>query len=504
MTTAAASPDNPSSDYLAMKPYWTMVEAILQGAQAMRDAGAAYLPEFPGEDDKDYAYRLANAKFTNLFADIVSNLASKPFAEKVALDESAPEDIAGFAEDIDGRGNHIHVFAAETFFAGICNAIDWILVDYTTVQPGATLAQERAAGARPYWVRVPANRMLAVYTATIEGREEIVHARMKEDLVERDGFKETTVERVRIFNREELLDEAGNAVGWGPATFQVLRRKTGTRRTASSWEIEAQGELTIGVIPLVPFITGRRIGAGWRFIPPMQDAANLQIEHYQQETKLKCAMDRTAFPLLAAEGVEPDRDGAGDPKPIRIGPGAVVYAPPYGDNGNHGEWNWKEPDAGSLKFLAEQINVCEQQMRELGRQPLTAQQGITVVSAAYAGQKASNAVQAWAWALKDALEQALVLTARWLNRTEQPTVSIFTDFALEIGEDKGPDVLTKARATGDISQETFWSELKRRNILSADFDPEEERQRLEDEMPDPDAEADMIAAAGGRPDPVVA
>ena len=503
MTTTAASPDNPSSDYRAMLPFWEMVDALLGGSETIRDGGETYLPKFPNESQADYDYRLANSKFTNLYADIVSNLAAKPFAEKLTIDADASARFAQLAENIDGRGNNLHVFASDLFFGGINYAIDWILVDHTKVPLGLNLGAERRLGARPYWVRIPAKRMLAVYTGTIAGNEEVVHARVREDYTERKGFEEVAVQRIRIFDRAPIVSDEGQVVGYAPATFEVLEKRT-TAQGVSSWAVVDEGAITIGVIPLVPFITGRRIDSSWRLTPPMKDAAHLQVEHYQQETKLKCAADRTAFPLLAAEGVDPATDVAGKPLPISISPGSVVYAPMHGDSGNHGEWNFKEPSATSLKFLADQIATTEQQMRELGRQPLTATSGITVVSAAYAGQKASSAVQAWAWGLKDALEQALVLTGMWLKDTRTPSVKVFTDFALEIGDDKGPETLTKMRDGGDLSQETLWTEMKRRNILSADFDPVEERDRLIEEMPGEGDEGDLGAAvttgAAAEPD----
>jgi hypothetical protein len=480
-----------------MLPFWDMVDALLGGADAIRAGGVTYLPKFPNESQADYDYRLENAKFTNLYSDIAGNLASKPFAEKLTLGDDASERMLALAEDIDGRGNNIHVFAAATFFGGINYAVDWILVDHTRVKPGARLDEERRIGARPYWVRIPAKRMLAAYTGIVAGSEAVVHARVREDYVERRGYEEVIVERIRIFDRAPVEDADGQVVGYAPATFEVLERRV-KANGATAWDLVAAGPITIGVIPLVPFITGRRIDGSWRFTPPLKDAAFLQVEHYQQETKLKCAADRTAFPLLAAEGVEPDRDESGNPRAVSISPGAVVYAPPNPDGGSHGQWNFKEPSATSLRFLADQIAVTEQQMRELGRQPLTAAQGITVVSAAYAGQKASSAVQAWAWALKDALEQAFVLTAAWLREGQSPTVKLFTDFALEIGDDKGPETLSTMRAAGDLSQETLWTEMKRRNILSADFDVDAERDRLLGEMPG-DGDDDDLAAAVTQP-----
>jgi hypothetical protein len=490
----ASTPATPSSDYTAMLPYWNMVETMLDGADAMRAALEAYLPKFPNETEADYTYRAANAKFTNIFADIVSNLASKPFAEKVQLEDGASERIKTLSEDIDGRGNNLHVFSSSTFFSGIAMAIDWILVDFTRAKPRLdgkplSLAEEAQQGLRPYWVSIPAKSMIAVYSEAVRGKEEFVHARMVECIKRRSGFDEVVIERVRQFNREPILDDLGNVADYARATFTVWEKDA----KSAAWKIVDAGPVTIGVIPIVPFITGRRKVGSWRFVPAMKDAADLQKEHYQQETALKSIKELTAFPMLAGNGVQPAMEGD-KVVAVPVGPRTVLYAPPFGESGNHGEWAFIEPSAESLRFLSDDVKNTEQQLRELGRQPLTATQGITVVSAAYAGQKASSAVQAWAWQLKDALEQAYRLTGLWLRDTTPTVVKIFTDFALEIGDDKGPDALATMRSTGDLSQQTLWDEMKRRNVLSSDFDADAERLRLEEELPDPDSAADAEAA----------
>lgn len=503
--TTKTSPDAVSSDYAAMLPYWEMVETILDGADAMKEAGEDYLPKFPNETTEDYEYRRENAKFTNIYADIATNLASKPFAEEVKLDDQAGPKFEALAEDIDGRGNNLHVFAASTFFEGINNAVAWIMVEFTRAIPNPdgtrlSIAQEKAQGLRPYWVNVPAKRLLAVYTDVVGGQEIIVHARIREDLTRRSGYDEVSVERVRVLNREPIVDAFNRVTAYAPATFEVFERLS-DGKGGSAWTSVDAGAITIGVIPLVPFITGRRKGGSWRFVPPLRDAAHLQVEHYQQETALKSIKELTAFPMLAGNGVQPAIVD-GKPAMVPVGPRSVLYAPPSGgDNNSHGEWAFIEPSSESLRFLAEDVKNTEQQLRELGRQPLTAQTGITVVSAAFASQKASSAIQAWALGLKDALEQGMVLTAAWLNETTAPTVSVFTDFALDAADDKGPTVLTEARKNGDLSRVTYWEELQRRNILSADFDPEEEMNRLDEELPNPDDAADLGAATTPPADP---
>ena len=140
-------PNATSSDYEAMAPYWVMVSTILAGANAMRKA-KQYLPKFPNESETDYKFRRENSKFTNIFRDIVENLAAKPFSKEVELTDKATDRIKKLSENITGQGDHLHVFAANCFFHGISYAIDWILVDYTkNVPANATIAQEDALGA---------------------------------------------------------------------------------------------------------------------------------------------------------------------------------------------------------------------------------------------------------------------------------------------------------------------------------------------------------------------
>jgi hypothetical protein len=178
---------------------------------------------------------------------------------------------------------------------------------------------------------------------------------------------------------------------------------------------------------------------------------------------------------------------------VPVGHKAVLAAPPNGD-GNHGEWNFISPDPAGPMFLAADVKESIAQLRELGRQPLTAQTGnITVITAAFAGDKANSVIQAWALGLKDSLENALRLTALWLKQKFEAEVEIDTDFDLSLKDEKGPDTLMKMRQSGDLSQATLWSEMKRRGTLSDNFDAEEEAMNLLDEQPN----ADDVLAAGG-------
>lgn len=489
------TPASTSSDYDAMIAFWSMTAAILGGTPTMRAAGQSYLPKFPNESKDDYELRLKNAKFTNIYGDILDTLASKPFEREMQIKNA--DALADLIEDIDGQGSHLHVFAATSFHAGIANAIEWVLIDYTKDVPtGATKAMEEQLGARPYWVRVPAQSLIAVYSESINGKETIVHARLREDVKERDGYGEVTRERVRVMDRELARNDRGEVVSAGAATWELFEKQKG-QNGADVWVSIGAGAYSIGIIPLVPFITGRRHGSSWVVKPPLADAAYLQVEHYQQESGLKHKNELNNFTMLAGQGVAPPLGDDGKPIQVPAGPQTVLYAPPDGE-GNSGTWEWLAVETTGLDFSLKYVQSIESQIRELGRQPLTAQSGnITTITAAFAGDKAHTVIEAWALNFKDFLENCLKITAMWRKVAIEPEVEISTDFALSLKEDTGIDTLDAAQARGVLSWKTWFEEMKRRGIIGPNVSADEEWQRLQDEIPS-DGEIDDAMNDGQR------
>lgn len=476
--------DQPGPSHRLMSDYWRQVDTIIDGIAAMRRAGETYLPKFPHESADDYKFRLATSRMTNVYRDIVESLASKPFVQETHLiepnadkkeNESAfvtPELLA-YQEDIDGRGSHLHVFSSEAFFRAVNASVHWILVDYPEVNRSVirTVADETAAKIRPYWVQIPAINMLDAKTRVVNGIEEIAYVRIWEPSDDAD--------RVRVF---KYADATSNVV-----VFEIYKRKKAVGSSvANPWTFEKGGALTIDKIPLVPIVIGRRRGNTFATYPPLRDAADLQIELYQDESGLKNIKDLTCYPMLAANGVAPAKDADGNLLPVPMGPKVVLFAPPDG-SGGHGEWARIASDAPSLQFLAANIDTTIKNIREIGRQPLTAQSGgITRISAAISAGKGNTAVQAWVSIFKDALEQAMLLTLKWMNVNvpdgKGPEVFVFDDFDVEDAEDATPDILMNMRKGNDLSQETLWEEMKRRGVLSAEFDAEKEAERLLNEV----------------------
>lgn len=464
-----------SPDSIHMLKYWDKVDAVVGGLETMRDNADEFLPKFRHEDEGDYTFRKSCTKFTNVYSDIVEGLASKPFEQEVSLigdqtdatddtDASGiPQQIRDFVWNVDGSGNNMTVFAAHTFFQGINNAVDWILVDHDKRDPSIrTLADMRRRGLRPYWSHILARNILDVRSEMVGGKEVLTYVKILEP---------GATDRIREFER------TGAGVVWRLWEKVTDGGKRSYRRVDG-------GDISIGVIPMVPFVTGRRVGRQWRFTPPMRAAVELSINLFKQESELEYKSTMSAYSMLAGNGIEPPRgpDGKPDTK-IAVGPSRVLWSPPRADGGTAGKWEWIEPSSEILKFLESRVEKTIQNLRELGRQPLTASSSnITVITAAVAAGKAKSAVKAWAYSLKDTLENALLLTAMWMVLDYDPTVHVFAEFD-DWMEGEDLDALDKARARGDISHETYTEELKRRGVLSSNFTIERERVRLLSDLP---------------------
>lgn len=81
----------------------------------------------------------------------------------------------------------------------------------------------------------------------------------------------------------------------------------------------------------------------------------------------------------------------------------------------------------------------------------------------------------------------------WLKLPDQPELAMLSDFDTGMLGEAGADTLLKMREKADLSQRTLWAEMRRRNILSPNFDPEAEEAAIIEEMPGDDFD-DRLAA----------
>ena len=103
-----------SIDVAALAENWPVCEDLMGGTPAMRKAGVAHLPKWPGETAEAYRSRLDTATLFPAYRRTVSVMAGKPFAKALTLSD-ADARIEEWAKDIDRGGVNLHAFAGEMF-----------------------------------------------------------------------------------------------------------------------------------------------------------------------------------------------------------------------------------------------------------------------------------------------------------------------------------------------------------------------------------------------------
>ncbi len=493
MTIDKNDPSQSSADHAAMLPDWQMIADIRAGSRAIKSKGKTYLPQFQEESDEAYKIRVAYTPWRPEFVDALRNLCAKPFTKKVVLNAEAPDDFVGkivnektkerrggWVDDVDGRGNSIHVFARERFEAGVSAGMTAIYVTYPDVVPARTKAEENEIGAKPYWVPIEAKNILALYTKNENGKENVSYIRYSECDTEQDGFSELVVERIRIVRMHE-----------GFPTSQLWRKEKQTPGGQVKWIIEKPEARLEGVktVPIALLFTGERSN-NYRVIPPLIDVATMQIELYRALSRQEEILTYAGHPMLKAIGMavpKPTKQMLNGvetliPAPqIMVGPKTVLFAPPQME-GVQSDWQFIQPAAENIKAIQEHIDKLTENLRRLALQPLARGSGsITATEVAVEGAKAHSAVEVWATALADTLDQCLKFTAEWMKRSDTVTSVVHTDFGVDIQGTEESKLIGDMQKRRVVSRKTEREEAARRGILGPQYDEEQEEQRLAEE-----------------------
>lgn len=483
-------PSNPSGAYTRMKPAWEMISDIIAGGDAVRAKGESYLPKNPAESPDEYKRRVKSAPWSPEFVDVLQSISSKPFGKEVSIKDGASPAIKTLSEDIDGKGNNLTAFSRPVFKSGVAKGVAGILVDNTGTGRARTLAEERMAGVRPYWVAIRAEDVIDYKTAFVAGREQAYHVRIREARVERDGYAEKVVDLIREMNREPTIDARGEVVALGAPTW-VVHQKQKDAAGNESWIIVDSGVFApVDEIPLALFWTGDREGAQY-CRPPLYAIADKQLELYRAQSRKEEAFTGAGFPMLTANGLSPPQAG----EEVVTGPNRILYAPASGAS-----WDFISPEADVLTSIREDVEATRDDLRRLGMQPLTQKSGtVTATASSIEGAKAHSVAEAWALGFKDVLEQAFVFTSKWLR--EQPSTEVFvhTDFGAGVVDQASLDSLNKARDRKDISRRAYLEGLIRFGVLASDFDIEADDELIAEEMEGLEPEPPMVPAEGDNP-----
>jgi hypothetical protein len=436
----------PSAQVLAMSEDWPMIDALMGGTTAMRKAGRRFLPTFPREDPESYRDRLATATLFPAYERTVSILVGKPFSKPVTLGDDVPPRIADLMGDVSLDGRNLHTFAADIAADALAYGFCGVLVDCPpnpAVQAGRkpTIADERAAGVRPYFAHIRPQNVLGWRSETRGGKQVLTQLRLLETAEEPSGpFGTKTTEQVRVLE---------------PGSWQIWR-KSAAVDGYETWVLHEQGTTTLDVIPFVPFY-GRRIG----FMvgrAPMLELAHSNIEHWQNKSDQQTILHVARVPILFARGL-------GDQE-IVIGANSFITTGSETAEVRFVEHSGAAIEAGRLSVLD-----LEDRMRQAGAELLVIKPGNTTTVQIHAeNEQAKCDLQRMVQGLEDGFDQALALVAAWIGESNSGHVDIYDDFGAANLAEASANMLFGMQQAGALSHETLLLEMQRRGVVSSDLD----------------------------------
>ncbi|MGL4234092.1 MAG: DUF4055 domain-containing protein, partial [Casimicrobium sp.] len=272
----------------AMSEYWALIDDLLGGTDTMRAAGIRRLPRFALEEQTDYAERLKASTLFPAFAETVSQMQSRAFADTATLD-GAPDWIESDVwPDADMQQNNGHVFAREWFALGVSYGVAHVLVDSPMTPEVRTQRDLRETGARPYWMLLHPSRVLGWKH---DERMRLKQLRLWWAREEEVEFGTESVPQIRVF---DLLESV---------TVRVFEKRKNANNQ-DEWTLVQTIPTDMTAIPLATFCSAKKDGL--IAPPPLKELAHLNVKHWQQQSAKDGLLLTASVAVLVAVGVDPD------------------------------------------------------------------------------------------------------------------------------------------------------------------------------------------------------
>ena len=448
--------NQPTEEYKTLNDRWRMLRALQSGTDAMRDEEREYLPQEEAETNKSYVNRLGKTVLFAAYKKTIVTSTGRPFSRPINFDGFSSR-LDELSENIDLRGNNIHVFSRDVFESGLAYGHSFVLADHTR-RPDITgeasempsLEVERDSNLRPFWRKYDASDVIGWRSDVIDGVEVLTQARIRESAIKPVGmFGEKTVERVRVlFPGEYQLYEKNEAGDWIVIEGGQFLTAAGT---------------VLNKVPLIPFYSTMP-ESFLNTIPVMLDLGFQNILHWQSGSDQENILHVARVPILFGAGFFDNDD-------IEIGASRWIKGP------EGSSLDYVEHSGASIEAGRKSLEDLENRMRIMGAEVLVRDPArITATQKVLDTDEATSELQDIVGRFEDFLQQCYALTAEWIGEPETSvgTIDIFKDFGIGLDSFQEAQALLQSRTALQITQERYLREIKRRGILGDDTDIEAE------------------------------
>lgn len=443
-------PDTPSAAYEEMAPTWLKLETLLQGTWAMRDAERTYLPQHAEETDNAYRERLERSVLLNITAMTLDSWVGKPFSSPIHIGDDVPPQIKDLLDNVDLQGNSLNVFCRNWFRDGLAKGFSHVMVDFPRKpeRPDGlprTLADDNQDHLRPYLVLIRPENLFFGHRQFIDGVEFVDHVRIKETIIEVDGWTEVVHNRIRVLTSGHV---------------QIYQEYRDPRTKKITWKLIDEWDTDLDFIPLVTFYSDRQDFLTSK--PPLSDLADLNISHWQSSSDQRAVLTVARFPIIAVSGALSDDE-------LTIGPNQWLHCPDPAGRFYYVEHSGKAIESGRKDLLDTEEIMAEYGAVYLKKRP----GGASATARALDTAETTSPLQDIAIRFEAAMKQVMQGMARWLKLPDAGTFSINLDFDQDEYNESAAVALGAARLNQDLSRDRYLAELHRMKILGPDFNPDD-------------------------------
>ena len=461
--------DAPNNSWVRMEPGWLLIEQLLKGTRGIRQGHRKFLPQFPREADESYDVRLSKAVLSPFYKRLELLLAGMLTRKPVRLTDVSDQ-VTEQLFDVDLQGNDLQTWLFNTARIALRYGHVGVLVD----------APRAGENGRPYWITISPRELLGWRTEIIDGKQRLTMLRIAETVTVPDGkYGEKDVERVRVLT---------------PGAYEIHEKDE-----KGDYKIVDEGRTSLSEIPFAVAYANRT--GVMESMPPLDDIAELNLQHYQVSSDLSNILSVSAIPLLAIYGFPQSAEE------ISAGASEALALPETARS------EYIEPSGNSFDAQFKQLEQIENKINGLG---LAAVLGAKLVGESAEAKRidrsqGDSTMMVIAQQMQDLIDNCLRFHAQYLQQPVAGSSQVNRDFMGQRLEPQEIQALLQLYTAGTITQDTLLTELANGDVLSEDFDIEEEVEAtqngglIEMEQPQPEpreestmpeAEADVDELAG--------
>ncbi len=425
---------------------WEMIETILEGERAVKDAGETYLPKLKGQDTSDYQAYKERGTFLNATAKTVQGLTGAVMRKTPKVNAPAvPKEVL---EDLTPDGLSVDELAKT------------LLSEVLSFGYLGALADFDDNTNRPYISRYKAEDILNIRTEKVGRIDVIVDIILQEVYYEANPKDEFVTDKKTRLRRLQLIDGIYNVSTY----IQNDKGEWGTEQEGITPKVRGQ---FMDFIPFVFFgsVTNHHVPDK----PPLLDLAFLNIKHWQVTVDYYHGLHYCALPTPWA---------AGWPKESKlyVGPGKAWVT--ENEAAKCGYLEFGGSGLGAVRVAREDL---KQEMATMGARLLEGQKAAAEAAETVERRQSGDVatLSSICSSIENGMKKLLEYVSLWITATVgEITVALNRDFVSDRLAPQQITALLQALQSGAISLDTFLWNLQQGEILAPDTTVEEEKMKL--------------------------